>query len=98
MLGPWIHEVVSIPVHVYPPDTIGNETRLTRQLVSSHQQFNGWRWRAQARRKAVCRTVNNGTQMGYRFRKPISMMVRSTVRLVNCLTFLNAPALKSASI
>ncbi|GBM06883.1 hypothetical protein AVEN_147826-1 [Araneus ventricosus] len=41
MLGPWIHEVVSIPVHVHPPDTIGNETRQTRQLVSSHQQFNG---------------------------------------------------------
>ncbi|GBM12899.1 hypothetical protein AVEN_114973-1 [Araneus ventricosus] len=41
MLGPWIHEVVSIPVHVHPPDTIGNETLQTRQLVSSHQQFNG---------------------------------------------------------
>ncbi|GBM59116.1 hypothetical protein AVEN_255656-1 [Araneus ventricosus] len=41
MLGPWIHEVVSIPVHVHPPDTIGNETRQIRQLVSSHQQFNG---------------------------------------------------------
>ncbi|GBN63878.1 hypothetical protein AVEN_162319-1, partial [Araneus ventricosus] len=41
MLVPWIHEVVSIPAHVHPPDTIGNETRQTRQLVSSHQQFNG---------------------------------------------------------
>ncbi|GBM44977.1 hypothetical protein AVEN_223059-1 [Araneus ventricosus] len=41
MLGPWIHEVVSIPEHVHPPDTIGNETRHIRQLVSSHQQFNG---------------------------------------------------------
>ncbi|GBM08996.1 hypothetical protein AVEN_229035-1 [Araneus ventricosus] len=41
MLGPWIHEVVSIPVHDHIPDTIGNETRQTRQLVSSHQQFNG---------------------------------------------------------
>ncbi|GBM98241.1 hypothetical protein AVEN_116367-1 [Araneus ventricosus] len=40
MLGPWIHEVVSTTVHVHPPDTIGNETRQTRQLVSSHQQFN----------------------------------------------------------
>ncbi|GBO18386.1 hypothetical protein AVEN_265414-1 [Araneus ventricosus] len=41
MLGPWIHEVVSIPVHVHRPDTIGNKTPQTRQLVSSHQQFNG---------------------------------------------------------
>ncbi|GBN06339.1 hypothetical protein AVEN_61851-1 [Araneus ventricosus] len=41
MLGPWIHEVVSIPVHIHPPDTIGNETRQTRQRVSSHQQSNG---------------------------------------------------------
>ncbi|GBM27614.1 hypothetical protein AVEN_27280-1 [Araneus ventricosus] len=41
MLGSWIHEVVSIPVHVHPPDTIGNETRQTRKLFSSHQQFNG---------------------------------------------------------
>ncbi|GBM79026.1 hypothetical protein AVEN_23065-1 [Araneus ventricosus] len=41
MLGPWIHEVVSIPVQVHPPDRIGNQTHQTRQLVSSHQQFNG---------------------------------------------------------
>ncbi|GBN83485.1 hypothetical protein AVEN_222795-1 [Araneus ventricosus] len=41
MLGPWIQEVVSIPVPVHPPDTIGNKTRQTRQLVSSHQQLNG---------------------------------------------------------
>ncbi|GBN29821.1 hypothetical protein AVEN_129082-1 [Araneus ventricosus] len=41
MLGPWIHEVISIPGHVHPPDTIANKTRQTRQLVSSHQQFNG---------------------------------------------------------
>ncbi|GBN11592.1 hypothetical protein AVEN_182417-1 [Araneus ventricosus] len=40
MLVPWIHEVVSIPVRVHPPDTIGNETRQTWQLVSSHEQFN----------------------------------------------------------
>ncbi|GBN48903.1 hypothetical protein AVEN_23541-1 [Araneus ventricosus] len=89
MLGPWIHEVVSIPVRVHLPDTIGNETRQTRQLVSSHQQFNG------GVGEAMCRTINNGTRVGYRFRKPISMMVRSTVRT---LTFLNTPALKSAVI
>ncbi|GBN26157.1 hypothetical protein AVEN_253070-1 [Araneus ventricosus] len=41
MLGPWILEVVSIPVHVHPADTIQNETRQTRQLVSSHQNLNG---------------------------------------------------------
>ena len=35
--GPWIHEVVCIPVQVHPLDTIGNETRQTRQHVSSHQ-------------------------------------------------------------
>ncbi|GBN59396.1 hypothetical protein AVEN_202009-1 [Araneus ventricosus] len=39
--GPWIHEVVSISVHVHLPETIGNETRQTRQHVSSHQQTNG---------------------------------------------------------
>ncbi|GBO28295.1 hypothetical protein AVEN_23280-1 [Araneus ventricosus] len=44
---------------------------------------------------SVCRTVNNGTRVGHRYRKPISMMVRSTVRT---LTFLNALALKSAAI
>ncbi|GFS53926.1 uncharacterized protein TNCV_3761511 [Trichonephila clavipes] len=38
MWGPWIHEVFSIPVHVNQLDSIGNETRLTRQRVSSHQQ------------------------------------------------------------
>ncbi|GBM36598.1 hypothetical protein AVEN_170767-1 [Araneus ventricosus] len=53
------------------------------------------RWRSQERRKAVCRTVSNGTRVGDRFRKCISMMVRSTVRT---LTLLNAPALKSAAI
>ncbi|GBL96714.1 hypothetical protein AVEN_111850-1 [Araneus ventricosus] len=36
-----IKDVISILVHVYPSDTIGNETRQTRQRVSSHQQFNG---------------------------------------------------------
>ncbi|GBM03535.1 hypothetical protein AVEN_95425-1 [Araneus ventricosus] len=35
MLGSWIHEVVSIPVHVHPPDTIGNETRNLFPLNSS---------------------------------------------------------------
>ncbi|GBO00590.1 hypothetical protein AVEN_233558-1 [Araneus ventricosus] len=49
----------------------------------------------QTGRKAVCRTVNNGTRVGYRFRRPISMMVHSTV---HTLTFLNALALKSAAI
>ncbi|GFX60578.1 hypothetical protein TNCV_3061511 [Trichonephila clavipes] len=38
MQGPWIHEIVSIPVHVHQLDSIGNETRQTRQHVSSHQQ------------------------------------------------------------
>ncbi|GBO30566.1 hypothetical protein AVEN_158537-1 [Araneus ventricosus] len=39
--GLWINDVVSILVHVYPSDTIGNETRQTRQRVSSHKQSNG---------------------------------------------------------
>ncbi|GBN40736.1 hypothetical protein AVEN_6554-1 [Araneus ventricosus] len=38
--GLWINGVVSILVHVHPSDTTGNETRQTRQRVSSHQQFN----------------------------------------------------------
>ncbi|GBN82940.1 hypothetical protein AVEN_185631-1 [Araneus ventricosus] len=38
--GLWINDVVSILVHVHPSDTIGNETRQTRQRVSSHQQSN----------------------------------------------------------
>ncbi|GBM68858.1 hypothetical protein AVEN_261831-1 [Araneus ventricosus] len=38
--GLWINDV-SILVHVHPSDTIGNETRQTRQLVSCHQQSNG---------------------------------------------------------
>ncbi|GBM03326.1 hypothetical protein AVEN_256876-1 [Araneus ventricosus] len=55
-----------------------------------------WRsWQAQARRKPVCRTVTNGTRVGHRFRKPISMMVSSTVRTV---ALVNAPTLKSAAI
>ncbi|GBN32324.1 hypothetical protein AVEN_183155-1 [Araneus ventricosus] len=36
-----VDDVVSILVHVHPSDTIGNETRQTRQRVSSHQQSNG---------------------------------------------------------
>ncbi|GBL90989.1 hypothetical protein AVEN_184385-1 [Araneus ventricosus] len=36
----WINDVVSILVDVHPSDTIGNETRQTRQRVSSHQQSN----------------------------------------------------------
>ena len=40
MQGLWIHEVFSIPVHVYPLDTIGNETRQTKKFVSSLQQTN----------------------------------------------------------
>ncbi|GBN64456.1 hypothetical protein AVEN_178292-1 [Araneus ventricosus] len=39
--GLWINDVVSILVRVHPSDTIGNETRQTRQRVSSHQQSNG---------------------------------------------------------
>ncbi|GBM43360.1 hypothetical protein AVEN_166102-1 [Araneus ventricosus] len=39
--GLWINDVVSILVHVHPSNTIGNETRQTRQRVSSHQQSNG---------------------------------------------------------
>ncbi|GBN93071.1 hypothetical protein AVEN_94015-1 [Araneus ventricosus] len=39
--GLWITDVVSILVHVHSSDTIGNETRQTRQCVSSHQQSNG---------------------------------------------------------
>ncbi|GFX91980.1 uncharacterized protein TNCV_5004441 [Trichonephila clavipes] len=35
-----IHEVVFIPVHVHQPNSIGNETRQTRQRVCSHQQSN----------------------------------------------------------
>ncbi|GBM10553.1 hypothetical protein AVEN_109339-1 [Araneus ventricosus] len=31
----WINDVVYILVHVHPSDTIGNETRQTRQRVSS---------------------------------------------------------------
>ncbi|GBM27537.1 hypothetical protein AVEN_238006-1 [Araneus ventricosus] len=38
--SPWIHEVVPIPVHVHPHNTIGNVTLQTRQRVSSHQQPN----------------------------------------------------------
>ncbi|GFU75049.1 uncharacterized protein TNCV_3753001 [Trichonephila clavipes] len=40
MWGPWIHEVVSIPLHVPQLYLIGNETRQTRQRVSSHHQCN----------------------------------------------------------
>ncbi|GBN13975.1 hypothetical protein AVEN_62032-1 [Araneus ventricosus] len=39
--GLWINDAVSILIHVHPSDTIGNETRQTRQRVSSHQQSNG---------------------------------------------------------
>ncbi|GFX59535.1 uncharacterized protein TNCV_2034631 [Trichonephila clavipes] len=35
-----IHEVVSIPVHIRQLDSIGNETRQTRQRVSNHRQSN----------------------------------------------------------
>ncbi|GFV72011.1 uncharacterized protein TNCV_2459441 [Trichonephila clavipes] len=36
MQGPWIHEIVSIPVHVHQLNSIGNETRQIRERVSSH--------------------------------------------------------------
>ncbi|GBL98392.1 hypothetical protein AVEN_187730-1 [Araneus ventricosus] len=36
-----INGIVSILVHVQPSDTIGNETRQTRQRVCNHQQSNG---------------------------------------------------------
>ncbi|GBM68231.1 hypothetical protein AVEN_268715-1 [Araneus ventricosus] len=39
--GLWINDVVSILVHVHPPDTIGNVTRQARQRFTSHQQSNG---------------------------------------------------------
>ncbi|GFW37926.1 hypothetical protein TNCV_4631271 [Trichonephila clavipes] len=38
--GRWIHEVVSIPVHVNQLDSFRNETRQIRLRVSSHQQSN----------------------------------------------------------
>ncbi|GBO34572.1 hypothetical protein AVEN_18661-1 [Araneus ventricosus] len=39
--GLWINDVVSKSVRVQPSDTIGNDTRQTRQRVSSHQLSNG---------------------------------------------------------
>ncbi|GBM96518.1 hypothetical protein AVEN_68018-1 [Araneus ventricosus] len=63
--GLWINDVVSILVHVQPSDTIGNETRQTRQLVSSHQQSNGsvvWPRRG----VKLCCAVSNGTLVGLR--------------------------------
>ena len=48
MQGQWIHELVSMPVHVHSLDTFGNENRQTRQHVSSHQEVNlgvYWPWR-----------------------------------------------------
>ncbi|GBN05821.1 hypothetical protein AVEN_246794-1 [Araneus ventricosus] len=32
---------INVLVHMHPSETIGNETRQTRQRVSSHQQSNG---------------------------------------------------------
>ncbi|GFV99173.1 uncharacterized protein TNCV_1511461 [Trichonephila clavipes] len=40
MQGPWIHGVVSLPVHVRKPNSIRNKALQTRQRVSSHQQSN----------------------------------------------------------
>ncbi|GFX98026.1 uncharacterized protein TNCV_4906761 [Trichonephila clavipes] len=40
MIGAWIHEVVSIPMHVHQLDSNENETRQTRKRISSHQQSN----------------------------------------------------------
>ncbi|GBO19349.1 hypothetical protein AVEN_108508-1 [Araneus ventricosus] len=74
--GPWIHEVVPIPVHVHPPNTIGNVTRQTRQHVSSYQQSSSGAGCPKRRRKALCRAVNYGTRVGLRLRKPISMIFR----------------------
>ncbi|GFW58091.1 uncharacterized protein TNCV_2742371 [Trichonephila clavipes] len=53
--GPWIHEVVSILVHVHQLDSIGNEARQTRQRVSSNQQSNAVVKLDEARCKALCR-------------------------------------------
>ncbi|GBL77135.1 hypothetical protein AVEN_12768-1 [Araneus ventricosus] len=39
--GLWINDVVSILVHVHPTNTFGNESRHTKQRVSSHRQSNG---------------------------------------------------------
>ncbi|GBM91327.1 hypothetical protein AVEN_188616-1 [Araneus ventricosus] len=36
-----INDAVSIVVHVHLSYAVGNETRQTRQRVSSHEQFNG---------------------------------------------------------
>ncbi|GFY01067.1 uncharacterized protein TNCV_5075341 [Trichonephila clavipes] len=41
MLGSWIYKVVSLPVRVHLPDTIGNETHQTSQCASRHQQSSG---------------------------------------------------------
>ncbi|GBM89898.1 hypothetical protein AVEN_172173-1 [Araneus ventricosus] len=38
--GLCINNVVSILVHAHPSNTVGNETRQTRQRISSHQQSN----------------------------------------------------------
>ena len=40
MQGLWIYEVVHIPAHVHPLDTIGNKTRQTKQYLTTHQQSN----------------------------------------------------------
>ena len=37
---PWIHEVISLPVHIHLLNTIGNKARQIRKNVSCHQQSN----------------------------------------------------------
>ncbi|GBM00652.1 hypothetical protein AVEN_118003-1 [Araneus ventricosus] len=64
--GLLINDAVSILVHVYPSDTIENETRQTRQRVSSHQQYNGSVFRPMRGVQLCVRAVNNGTQVSLR--------------------------------
>ncbi|GBL88983.1 hypothetical protein AVEN_255146-1 [Araneus ventricosus] len=41
MLAKRVNGLMTSSPHMHPSDTIGNETRHTRQRVSSHQQSNG---------------------------------------------------------
>ena len=90
-----IHEVVSMPIHVHPLDTIGNETCLTRKHVSNHQKPSITLDRPRQGVKLCVLQSSKGTRVGLQLQKPTSMMFSW---MVCTLTLVDGLALKFAAI
>ncbi|GFT90074.1 uncharacterized protein TNCV_3102491 [Trichonephila clavipes] len=84
-----IKEVASIPLHVSQLDSIGNETRQTRQRVSSHQQSHvGVDGPRRGAKSCIMQSTRIHNNLGRDARLPRLMILVSRRWSRSCIIFL----------